>query len=282
MRAPVIITLVFSLLLISSKCSNTVNKFTFSPEENTVDTILHSKALSPVFEELTRLKNQEKNSFSVMHIGDSHIEIGQFSGEIKRQLQENYGAGEVGWMFPYQLFNSQSSKVFPIDTTGTWKRMTIKNPEAKNVLGITGLGFYLEDHQGSIHFTSNQSYKNVKKVAFLHYYDGKSINFNTTKGKIETQKITPHTAITTIHFNQDSDKTIHFTNENQLVIYAIKLNPIASKGISYHKFGVAGSTLDQFMNNTPLFMEQVAYFKPNLLIVSLGTNDSYIDTLNEK
>ncbi len=281
MRVPVIITLVFSLLLISSKCSNTINKFTFSPEENTIDTILHSKALSPVFEELTHLKNQEKNSFSVMHIGDSHIEIGQFSGEIKRQLQESYGAGEVGWMFPYQLFNSQSSKVFPMDTTGTWKRMTIKNPEATNILGVTGLGFYLEDNQGSIHFTSNQSYKDVKKVAFLHFYNGKSINFNTSKGKIETQQITPHTAITTIHFDQDSDKKIHFTNENQLVIYAIKLNPVTSKGISYHKFGVAGSTLDQFMNNTPLFMEQVAYFKPNLLIVSLGTNDSYIDTLNE-
>jgi lysophospholipase L1-like esterase len=66
----------------------------------------------------------------------------------------------------------------------------------------------------------------------------------------------------------------------QPIIYALRINANQNQGVTYHKFGVAGSTMDQFLNNTALFQEQLTYINPELLIVSLGTNDSYIDSLN--
>lgn len=129
-------------------CSPQVTEETFEVEKNPIDTLMHSSALQNVYTTLNQLKEQKRNSFTVMHMGDSHIEIGQFSGEIKKQLIDSYGKGEIGWEFPYQLFNPQSMKVFPLDTIGSWKRASIKQGKSTIPLGVTGLAFYLEEKSG--------------------------------------------------------------------------------------------------------------------------------------
>lgn len=271
------------LILLASKCQKGVTKDTFNAQKNPIDTIVHRNALKEMYATLEKLTSSNDSIFSIVHIGDSHVEIGQFSGEIKRQLEKKYGKSEDAWMHPYQFFNKQSQKVFPIDTLGTWKRATIKYPNETKLLGITGLGFYLGSEIGSLKFTSNTFYPEITKVSLLHFYDGNPLPLKIHKGKIHTQVISKNTAITEITFSStEKEYILEFTKTDDLLIYAIKLNSHPTRGISYHKFGVAGSTLKQFVNNTPLFMEQFRALKPNLLIVSLGTNDSYIDTLNEQ
>ncbi len=282
MRISFFLLIVTALLSLSSRCSNKVTKETFDPEKNLLDTIMNRNALDKVFHDLEKLKEGSNNPFSIVHIGDSHIEIGQFSGEIKHQLENNYGQGEEGWMFPYQLFNSQSIKHFPIDTSGTWKRASIKMPNDVFPLGMTGLGCYLASNQGVFHFTKSTQYGSLSSISFLHYYDNQPLHVSTLKAKISTQVKSKHTAITTFIFSEPmEDVSLIFDNTSKVLLYAIKINAVTKPGIVYNKFGVAGSTLDQFINNTPLFMEQMAYLKPNMLLISLGTNDSYIDTLNE-
>jgi lysophospholipase L1-like esterase len=271
------------LILLASKCQKGVTKDTFNAQKNPIDTIVHRNALKEMYATLEKLTSSNDSIFSIVHIGDSHVEIGQFSGEIKRQLEKKYGKSEDAWMHPYQFFNKQSQKVFPIDTLGTWKRATIKYPNETKLLGITGLGFYLGSEIGSLKFTSNTFYPEITKVSLLHFYDGNPLPLKIHKGKIHTQVISKNTAITEITFSStEKEYILEFTKTDDLLIYAIKLNSHPTRGISYHKFGVAGSTIKQFVNNTPLFMEQFRALKPNLLIVSLGTNDSYIDTLNEQ
>ena len=270
------------LILLAAKCQKGVTKDTFNAQKNPIDTIIHRNALKKMYATLENLTSSNDSVFSIVHIGDSHVEIGQFSGEIKRQLEKKYGKSEDAWMYPYQFFNKQSQKVFPIDTLGTWKRATIKYPNETKLLGVTGLGFYLGSETGSLKFTSNTLYPEITKVSLLHFYDGNPLPLKIHKGKIHTQVISKNTAITEITFSStEKEYILEFTKTDDLLIYAIKLNSHPTRGISYHKFGVAGSTLKQFVNNTPLFMEQFRALKPNLLIVSLGTNDSYIDTLNE-
>lgn len=271
------------IILLAAKCKPGVTKDTFNAQKNPIDTILHRNALSDVFAALQNLSTSNDSIFSIMHIGDSHVEIGQFSGEIKHQLEKKYGKSEDAWMFPYQFFNKQSQKVFPIDTTGTWQRASIKNPTDKKQLGVTGLGFYLSSENGRLTFTSNALYPEITKISLLHYYDGNPLPLKIQKGKIHTHVITKNTAITEVTFSSfDKEYILEFTKSENLLVYALKLNSHPKRGISYHKFGVAGSTLNQFVLHTPLFMEQIRALKPKLLIVSLGTNDSYIDTLKEQ
>jgi lysophospholipase L1-like esterase len=271
-----------TLPLLTFACTPQITDETFIPEKNTIDTLMHSEALKTVFKNLTLLKSGKSRQFTIMHIGDSHLEIGQFSGEIKKQFTEEYGKGEIGWEFPYQLFNPQSMKVFPLEAKGKWKRASIKQEKISTPLGVTGLAFYLEDSLGELHFNKRIKDESFTKIEFLHYTEDDSFPIVCENAKISTKKVGKHTAITTLLFEKPEDNALVKFNEIvKPIIYALRINAFENaKGITYHKFGVAGSTLDQFINNTPLFQEQLAVIEPNLIIISLGTNDSYIDTLN--
>lgn len=262
-------------------CSPQVTEETFEVEKNPIDTLMHSSALQNVYTTLNQLKEQKRNSFTVMHMGDSHIEIGQFSGEIKKQLIDSYGKGEIGWEFPYQLFNPQSMKVFPLDTIGSWKRASIKQGKSTIPLGVTGLAFYLEEKSGGLRFDKRLKDEPISKIELLHYMSDKPFSIKCKDANIITRKISEHTAVTTLTFDKAQEKVkVQFDDNANPIIYALRINAKPTPGITYHKFGVAGSTLDQFINYTVLFQEQLAYIKPELLIISLGTNDSYIDSLN--
>ncbi|MEN9445809.1 MAG: hypothetical protein RL728_321 [Bacteroidota bacterium] len=262
-------------------CSPQVTEETFEVEKNPIDTLMHSSALQNVYTTLNQLKEQKRNSFTVMHMGDSHIEIGQFSGEIKKQLIDSYGKGEIGWEFPYQLFNPQSMKVFPLDTIGSWKRASIKQGKSTIPLGVTGLAFYLEEKSGGLRFDKRLKDEPISKIELLHYMSDKPFSIKCKDANIITRKISEHTAVTTLTFDKAQEKVkVQFDDNANPIIYALRMNAKSTPGITYHKFGVAGSTLDQFINYTVLFQEQLAYIKPELLIISLGTNDSYIDSLN--
>ncbi len=262
-------------------CSPQVTEETFEVEKNPIDTLMHSSALQNVYTTLNQLKEQKRNSFTVMHMGDSHIEIGQFSGEIKKQLIDSYGKGEIGWEFPYQLFNPQSMKVFPLDTIGSWKRASIKQGKSTIPLGVTGLAFYLEEKSGGLRFDKRLKDEPISKIELLHYMSDKPFSIKCKDANIITRKISEHTAVTTLTFDKAQEKVkVQFDVNANPIIYALRMNAKPTPGITYHKFGVAGSTLDQFINYTVLFQEQLAYIKPELLIISLGTNDSYIDSLN--
>lgn len=262
-------------------CSPQVTEETFNVEKNPIDTLMHTASLQNVYRTLNELKENKLESFTIMHMGDSHIEIGQFSGEIKKQLVELYGKGETGWEFPYQLFNPQSMKVFPLDTVGNWKRASIKHGKTDIPLGVTGLAFYLESNSGELHFVKRLKDEAITKIEFLHYLKDNLFPLTCAGAKIKTYKVSENTAVTCLSFEKPMDEIkIKFDNNSKPIIYALRLNAYPTHGITYHKFGVAGSTLDQFMNNTVLFQEQLVFVNPDLLIVSLGTNDSYIDSLN--
>jgi len=276
-------TLYFFLIipLFTLACSPQVTDETFVVEKNPIDTLMHSSALQNVYTTLDQLKEQKINSFSIMHMGDSHIEIGQFSGEIKKQLFDIYGKGEIGWEFPYQLFNPQSMKVFPLDTVGSWKRASIKHGKSNIPLGVTGLAFYLDGKSGELVFDKRIKDEPISKIEFLHYVSDKPFSIKCEAANIETRKVSENTAVTTLSFDKPLEKvSVQFNENGKPIIYALRMNAKSTPGITYHKFGVAGSTLDQFINNTILFEEQLGYIKPELLIISLGTNDSYIDSLN--
>jgi len=262
-------------------CTPQVTDETFEVEKNPIDTLMHSPVLQNVYNALNQLKEEKRESFTIMHMGDSHIEIGQFSGEIKKQLIDTYGKGEVGWEFPYQLFNPQSMKVFPIDTIGSWKRASIKQGKSNIPLGVTGLAFYLEGKSGGLRFDKRIKDEPFSKIEFLHYVSEIPFSIKCNEANIVTRKVSEHTAVTTLTFDKPQENVIvQFDENTNPIVYALKMNAKSTPGITYHKFGVAGSTLDQFMNYTVLFQEQLAYIKPELLIISLGTNDSYIDSLN--
>ncbi|MBI1222467.1 MAG: LysM peptidoglycan-binding domain-containing protein [Bacteroidetes bacterium] len=71
-------------------------------------------------------------------------------------------------------------------------------------------------------------------------------------------------------------------NETQQsgIIYGISLENTRSNGILYHTLGVNGAQFSHYCK-AAYFTEQVSELKPDLIIYSLGTNESFATELNE-
>jgi lysophospholipase L1-like esterase len=61
--------------------------------------------------------------------------------------------------------------------------------------------------------------------------------------------------------------------QNRLTLYGMVLENYHQTGILYHTIGVNGATFSDF-NDSELFMTQLQALQPDLIIISLGTNET--------
>jgi len=53
--------------------------------------IQHHEELKSFFRKLSLLKTQNKGTVNIVHLGDSHIQAGYFSGIVRRGLRQYFG-----------------------------------------------------------------------------------------------------------------------------------------------------------------------------------------------
>lgn len=69
-------------------------------------------------------------------------------------------------------------------------------------------------------------------------------------------------------------------NRSKYILDGLLLNN-GNSGINYHAIGVNGTKFADY-NRFPRFFDQLASLNPDLIIISLGTNESFYDTYNNK
>ena len=249
--------------------------------KNTISNVLQIREQRKV---LNNLLSNKDSVYSIFHVGDSHIEMGHFSNEIHRKLGKKYGYGPDGWMFPFQFFQSYSEQYYPISISGNWERTLVKKLNPDYPLGVSGEEFHLADTIGTLEILETFRFGKVNNIEFLHYQDeNKPFVLHVLGAKVTTTSISTHTGITKVEWQESQEKVmLDCSSIKGIPIYAIRYNVSKKGGVSMSRFGVGGATLGQFLLHAPLFVEQVKALRPNLLLLSLGTNDSYIDTIQEQ
>ena len=76
-------------------------------------------------------------------------------------------------------------------------------------------------------------------------------------------------AVNTVFLRGDKE----LSSQHEATIYGIVLENYESRGILYHMVGVNGAQFIHY-NNSELFLEQLQVLKPDLIIVSLGANET--------
>ena len=243
------------------------------------DTITNRQNLSSFFDKISNLRATKDSTLSIIHIGDSHIEMGHLSGEVEKALKEEFGATGNEWFFPYHFFQPRSEHFLPVDTIKSWKRSTIKNPIESIPLGVNGLAFYPSNENSGLHFKKNWRVKSFNSISILHHSFDEQIVKDIDGAVISSEQVAEHTTITRIQFISPVTEVQLFFK--RVPIYALNINGEKKSGVTYHRFGVAGATLQEFSANTPYFKEQYSALRPDVLVISLGTNDSYRSFVKE-
>ncbi|WP_286965849.1 GDSL-type esterase/lipase family protein [Flavobacterium sp. UBA4854] len=305
--------------------------------------IYNAKALNDFFQKLEKNEDKKNQKINIVHIGDSHIQGDLMTNEIRKKLQQKFGNGGRGLVFPYQLAKTNGSYNERFRSNRTWESYRNIHPVKNCPIGLSGIGLWRDSGGFVIEMNvKDLAYKfNTIKIITPQNQDmfdlaisSKINSIQTTEPKIITHKIkkgevlgsiadkynvsiieikrenhlksnniragrilkipTKETKPKTISMSEfvplaiKTDSYSHYYNsENALSrIFLIpnkeakdyELNGIVlekdTPGLIYSSIGVNGAKYSDY-NKYPLFFEQLKSLQADLLVFSLGTNESY-------
>ncbi len=304
--------------------------------------IIHKKALEPLFQKLKSVQ-QQKTKINIVHIGDSHIQADFFSGKFRQNVQQQFGDGGRGFVFPYSLAKTNGPSDVRFSSNEAWESQRNIYADNGNPVGLSGIALWTKNKGFAIEmnlktkesgfsklkiFTPNnqkmfdvalaskiiklesdipknivhkiRNGESLSVIADKYNVSIKSIkvanglkNNNIRAGKtlkipsnqmekrvVERSEFIPLETTREEGFHSfASDSLLHkiyfipVNEQNDFALNGLVLENNVP-GIVYHTIGVNGAKCSDY-NKFPMFFEQLKSLHPDLVIISLGTNESF-------
>lgn len=259
------------------------------------DTIAGNYApLSDFFAALDSLQAGKDTVITIVQLGDSHIQAGHYSGRMMRLLQQQFGNAGRGWIAPFKLSRTnEPDDYFITSVAKEWVAGRCIQSQKKTPVGPGGIG--IQSVSPSINFDIMMAPNNGAGYSFnraVIYRGDKSMPMlpaGRLKDSIRTA-LSDSPAVSgivadTFYVSCLTDTLqLHSTRRKQgtdnllpassfkNVYYGFNLTN-GNPGILYHSIGVNGA---MFVNYTDeAYVRRLALLNPSLLIVSLGTNETF-------
>ena len=248
-----------------------------------------SVTLTSFWEKLYLLQQEKSEKVRILHIGDSHLQGGTLGGKLTADLQHAFpkGNGGRGLLFPYKLAHSNNPTHYKVSYTGSWQgcRNVFRNKRCKEC-GISGITATTTDRKASFTITTDSLY------GILHTFD--QIRIYLPKASRQAYKITAkNTSIIKQSWNDFGFVTLDLKDRvNKITIDLEKVagskDPFILQGVSlenddpgieYSTIGVNGAKASDYLAGKH-FSKQLRSLQPDLIILSLGTNDAYAGDFN--
>ena len=243
------------------------------------DSISNINKLNSLFESLF-LSKTDKTTTSFFHFGDSHLQADYITHTIRTSLQKKFGNAGRGLISPLKIAKTNEPFNYLTVSPNNWKRQFIISKKIIQPIGISGLSILSKDTIGSLKVKSfNTDSLDFSFNKMKIYLDNDSsftasIKDSTNEWKeISTNNYEKvfvskfNTNETTLLFNKSA------ANQNKINLFAFDLEN-GQPGILYHSTGINGAKYSDY-NKPTLFTNQIKFLNPKLIVVSLGTNESF-------
>ncbi len=232
---------------------------------------------------IEEIKAKKDSGIDIFHIGDSHVQIGEFSKGFLNYFTKNDIFIQKSWYLPNLIFEELSfsnKSLKKVKGKFESEKITLKFKSLN--IGLTGRTFRFLDEKMFLKFKFKEK---VEKIEFLH---SKMVNKFFVpypfyhRNPFWKWKLSDEIYISKLQFDASSKIKINIKNETKELVefYAMRHNFV--EGIlSYSNFGVGGAKFQDFIF-APKFFEQLDALKPEIIIFTLGTNDSYYTELSEE
>ena len=250
--------------------------------------IIHDKngSLSNIFEQLRQQKqDKDKIQVSFLHIGDSHIQAGFFTRIMRTKLQQKFGNAGLGLVVPLKIAGTNQPRDYRITSDGNWESGRMATRNKGYTFSISGIIVQTKDKNISLTVEArNDSINNIRypfnKITVFHDNtptltpDDSSIVKGTKELNPYTYSIFLDKHVSQLNLKQKTN------NEHVKSIHAFSLEN-GNGGVLYHTVGINGARCRDFCA-TPSLIEQTRQLNPEVIIVSLGTNESIETPCNIK
>ncbi|MBC8172963.1 MAG: hypothetical protein H7X71_03560 [Chitinophagales bacterium] len=235
------------------------------------------------YESFDSLSQFHDRTLAVYHFGGSHIQADIYTNEIRNCMQSftTEMDGSRGWIFPFSAAHTNNPVSFRVKYTGIWNE--VRSPLNKNgdaPLGLMGISVSTIDTMASmvIHAKEEKPFGLTHLTIF--YNAGIAPYAIQLNDSVQIQSVYTDTAGGFTRYDLavplDTLK-IQFVktdtnNINPLTIYGFLIMN-ERPGIIYNSIGVNGADFESYLQ-CDLFSDQLAQLPPDLVIISIGTNDA--------
>jgi len=251
-------------------------------------------SLAGFYELLNTLRYRKDTVVTVVHLGDSHIQAGFYSGRTMRLMQETFGNAGRGWIAPFKLSKTnEPDDYFISSVVKEWTVGRCIQNTRKTSIGVGGIGIrsvspsvnmdvIIAPNNGAgyefnqaILFRSEESMPllpagSLKDSVDVALADGPSV-MGVVADTFRISCLTDTLQLHSTRRKQGTDQLLPASSFDN-VYYGFNLTNGGS-GLLYHTIGVNGA---MFVNYTDEhYVQQLALLKPALLIISLGTNETF-------
>ena len=240
--------------------------------------IENPSALAQFFAALNQVRAGLKiEPVRVMHFGDSHVAADVLTGEIRRNLQNQFGDGGPGYLVPSNPMTTRRRGVVSGATSG-WQIEGIGGRmEKDNLYGLAGINLLTNRPNERIWLETTA---NHFEVYYVREPGGGTIDITLdgTSALDTPLSLAAHgTATESLSFDSPADanhrleiRTLRPGKTRILGIVAERLVP----GVSYDVFGINGARMSRLLTwNASAFAAELGQRKPDLIILAYGTNE---------
>ena len=268
------------------------------------DAALYLHAPERLQQRLGALRDSKKNAndatvFKIVHIGDSHVQMGYMDDAIKDGLQRVFGDAGGGFIFPYSLAGSYGPRGVVSQKTGAWQhRHWFKNPNAATT-GLTGYSLQLLSQSGAVTCTLEKGLpENTTGLSVWHagssaegmqvfgWYDSGNTSVRIPLQIREAKNLyrAMNTAVYQTRCVVNPDKalrrfTFEWLTDSVSVVkpefLGFRPEQAVQRGVEYHSYGLVGAQFSHFLAYSDICLAQLSALQPDLVIFSFGSNEAY-------
>lgn len=273
--------LILSLGLLAQRLpEQSFDKYPFINQQ--ADTVINADKLKTFFSVLEKLKStSEVSKLNIVHIGDSHIQGDFLTREVRLNLQKNFGNGGRGLVFPYRLARSYEPKDIRSESKNQWISARAFGSKRFPEPGISGYTVQSSDSLISFDlctFNHDSLDYSFSKVSFISHGDSTEYQViaRDTIADENYSFISKGGDVSVCHLNKSTNQlkfqSVKNNNaQNKLTVNGVVLENNQS-GVVYHVVGVNGAHFSDY-NKSPLLFQQLPFLHPDIILVSLGTNE---------
>ena len=208
---------------------------------------------------------------SIVHLGNSHIQADMLSGHTRRLLRQRYGNYGRGLIVPLRLAGTNQPVDYSFSSDSHFTVDRLLSYPWSEAMGFTGIALTPQTDDFSFTVSAGAMFERI-----VVYYTGSALSAKSVTGDgaslVFTTTDSPGCLEIALPF-PCGETTLTLSALGPVSIFGVSLYSDAV-GLAYNAIGINGATCASY-NRVAELGSGIALLAPDLIIVSLGTNEAF-------
>lgn len=207
---------------------------------------------------------------SIVHIGDSHVQAEGNTSRTRRALQLRFGSAGRGLVAPLRLAGTNAPADCSITSASRFAVSRLMKADKPAGMGMSGVAIDPATERFELSVSAGQPFDRVR----IHSVGPNNVEVDNVADGLMAAYISPADNVTEILLTRAVDAaSLQLRAAAGTSVTALELLR-GSHGVEYSAIGNNGATFGSYAA-IPAFGEAVSRLRPDLVVLSLGTNEAF-------